>query len=90
MEELVADAGSDLGAISPAQHVLVSDEDATGFLHAFGDRVPVVGAEATEVDELDIDALFAMDTLGGPGSNFAPPYIDGAMFATDDELILYG
>jgi hypothetical protein len=31
-----------------------------------------------------------MSIAGGAGSNIDPTYIDGAMFANDDEFYLYG
>ncbi len=57
VEELVADAGGDLSAVAPTEHVFVGDDHAAGFADAFGDGLPVIGIEGAEVEDLDVDAL---------------------------------
>src|SRR5581483_3710247 len=42
-EQLVGDAGGDLGAVPPTEGILVSNYDAIRLLHGRGYRLPIVG-----------------------------------------------
>src|ERR1700676_92427 len=63
-EELVGYSSDDFGAVAPAQHVFVGDDDAVGFPDGFGDGFPIVGRERAQVHDFDGDA-FAKQLRGG-------------------------
>ena len=64
VEKFVGDAGGDFGAVAPAEHVFVGDDNAMGFFDGRGDGFPVVGRKRAQVDDFDGDA-FAVELRGG-------------------------
>ena len=71
VEELVADAGGDLGAVTPTEHVFVGHDHAAGLADRGGDGLPVVGIEGAQVEDLDIDAVLALGLFARPAGRGA-------------------
>jgi hypothetical protein len=65
VEEFVGDAGGDLRAVAPTEHVLVSDDHAAGLADRGGDGLPVVGIEGAQVEDFYVDVVLALGALGG-------------------------
>jgi hypothetical protein len=65
VEQLVGDAGCNLGAVSPTEHVFMRYDHAAGLADGFLDGIPVIGAERAQVENLCLNALLAMGFVSG-------------------------
>src|SRR6266568_4814241 len=60
-EALVGDLRRDLGAVAPRERVLVRDEHLVRLANRRGDRRPIHGREAAQIDHLDAHALLFLE-----------------------------
>ena len=68
VEELIGDAGGDLCAVAPAEHVFVGHDDAAGLADRRGDGLPVVGIERAQVEDFYVDVVLALAPVARPAA----------------------
>src|SRR5215470_15369871 len=63
LEQLVRDSRGDLGAVSPAQRIFMSDDYPIRLSHGVGNRLPVVRIESAQIDEFHADIVLPGNAL---------------------------